>query len=33
MFDSKAKDLADKVYERAAKLDNPAALNAIKHPV
>lgn len=33
MFDSKAKQLADKVYERAAKLDNPGALNKIKHPV
>jgi hypothetical protein len=33
MFDSKAKELADKVYEWAASLTNPNALNSVKHPL
>jgi hypothetical protein len=33
MFDYKAKGLANKVYERAASLDNPDALNRVKHPI
>ena len=33
MFDTKAKELANKVYERAASLNDPTALNRVKHPI
>jgi hypothetical protein len=36
MFNSQAKNLADKVYKRAATLNNPneiKALHSVKHPL